>query len=79
MMKKNKLKKLGKLLGTGVKKTGKAIKKYGPRVSAASRRMADTAMDALAPSRTRTVVDLTPKRRPKRIYKGKKGFYLDYS
>jgi len=52
---KEKLRKLGKLLGTGAKKTAGAVKKYGPKVNAAARRMSETAMDALAPSRTRSL------------------------
>ena len=76
---KENLKKLGKLLGTGVKKTGEFVETYGPKVHRASRRMSETAMDSLRPSRTRTVVDLTAKRKPKRIRKGRKGFYLDFT
>ena len=76
---KKNLKKLGRLLGTGVKKSGEFINNWGPKVHRATRRMSDVAMDAMAPRRTRTVVDLTAKRKPKRVMKGKKGFYLDFT
>ena len=76
---KEKIKKLGSLIVKGGKETEKFVSKYGPKVHAASRRMSETAMDSLRPSRTRTVVDLTVKRKPKRVAKGRKGFYLDYT
>ena len=76
---KKKLKKLGHLLVKGGKETGRVVGKYGPKVHAAAKRMSETTMDAMIPARTRTVVDLTARKKPKRVYRGKKGFYLDYS
>jgi len=79
--KKKNLKKLGHLLVKGGKETARVVGKYGPKVHAAARRMSDTTMDAMMPQRTRTVVDLTAKRKPKRIVKGKRrgDFYLDFT
>ena len=75
------MKKLGHLLVKGGKETVRAVNKYGPKVHAATRRMSDTTMDALRPQRTRTVVDLTAKKKPNRVVRGKRrgDFYLDFT
>jgi len=79
MKQKSKAKKLGHLLVKGAKETGKFVGKYGPKAHAFSKSIAESTMDVMVPRRTRTVVDLTAKRKPKRIVKGKGGFYLDFS
>jgi len=76
---KKKLKKFSDALVKGAKQTGKFVGKYGPKVNRAAQRMSETAMDAMMPSRKRTVVDLTAKKKPKRVVKGRGGFYLDYT
>lgn len=78
---KKKLKKLGHLLVKGGRESVKAVQKYGPKVHSAARRMSDTTMDMMMPQRTRTVVDLTAKKVPKRVVKGKRrgDFYLDFT
>jgi len=78
-MKKNKYKKLAQGFRKGFKETADFAKKYGPKVHAASKKMSEATMDVMMPRRTKTVVDLTAKRKPSRVVKGKGGFYLDYT
>ncbi len=77
--KKDKLKKVAHILVKSAKKSGEFIKKYGPKVQHHARAISESTMDAMIPRRTRTVVDLTVKRKPKRVAKGRRGFYLDYT
>jgi len=77
--KREKLERVGDALLRGAKATGKAIKRYGPRVHHHAKAISSSAMDVMAPRRTKTVVDLTARRKPKRVRKGKGGFYLDYT
>lgn len=76
---KKKLKKLGHLLVKGGKESGRLVKKYGPRVQHHARAISESTMDAMMPQRTRTVVDLTARKKPKRVMKTKRGFYLDFT
>ena len=79
MKNKKKLKKLGHLLVKGAKGSAKAVKKYGPVVHHHVRAISESTMDAMMPSRTRTHIDMTARRKPRKVYKTKQGFYLDYT
>lgn len=85
------LKKLGSSLVKGFKETEKFVGKYGPKAHAYFRGVSENTMGVFAPQPVRGLpnnliprkrkgyVDLTAKRKPKRVLKGKGGFYLDFT
>lgn len=88
---KEKLKKLGGVLVRGVKKGSAAVKKYGPTVHAHARAISESTMEMMTPDvdgkprnnliprRRRGYVDMTAKKKPKKVQGNKKGFYLDFT
>jgi len=91
LTKKEKMKKLGHLIVKGAKKSDKFVKKYGPMVQHHARAISESTMGMMAPEvkgkpvnnliprRRKGYVDMSPKKRPKRVARGKKGFYLDFT
>lgn len=76
---KKKIKKLGDVVIKGGKKSAEIIKRYGPRVQHHARAISESTMDVMMPRRTRSVVDLTRNKKPKRVLKTKRGFFLDFT
>lgn len=80
MVNKKDFKKFAKKVKKGFKGSAKAYKKYAPKVHAGLKKTSDALAEGIsATPRRRAVVDLTAKPKPKKVYKGKKGVYLDFT
>lgn len=88
-MRRKKYKRYARGIGDGVKELSRMYKKHAPAVKNAAvkthralKASAESISESMVPSiprRRRGYVDLTAKRKPKRVVRGKGGFYLDFT